>query len=146
MCPLHSWNTLRWRHIGRDGVSNHQPYDCLLNRLFRRRSKTASKLRVTGLCVGIHRGPINSPHKWPVTRKMFPFHDVIMYNTKKSKLKMEATSTERLIGYVETCLILLNHCWQPKSRHYSVCFLYWKSHLVWTSPQYIYISINSEVE
>ena len=27
---------------------------------------------------GIHRGPLNSPHKWPVTRKMFPFDDVIM--------------------------------------------------------------------
>ena len=27
---------------------------------------------------GIHRGPVNSLHKWPVTRKMFPFDDVIM--------------------------------------------------------------------
>ena len=27
---------------------------------------------------GIHRAPVNSPHKWPVTRKMFPFDDVIM--------------------------------------------------------------------
>ena len=27
---------------------------------------------------GIHRGPVNSPHKWPVTRKIFPFDDVIM--------------------------------------------------------------------
>ena len=27
---------------------------------------------------GIHRGPVNYPHKWPVTRKMFPFDDVIM--------------------------------------------------------------------
>ena len=27
---------------------------------------------------GIHRWPVNSPHKWPVTRKMFPFDDVIM--------------------------------------------------------------------
>ena len=27
---------------------------------------------------GIHRGPVNSPHKWPITRKMFPFHGVIM--------------------------------------------------------------------
>ena len=27
---------------------------------------------------GIHRGPVNSPYKWPVTRKMFPFDDVIM--------------------------------------------------------------------
>ena len=30
---------LQWRHDERDGVSNHQPHDCLLNRLFRRRSK-----------------------------------------------------------------------------------------------------------
>ena len=29
---------------------------------------------------GIHRWPVNSPHKWPVTRKMFPFDDVIMSN------------------------------------------------------------------
>ena len=28
---------------------------------------------------GIHRGPANSPHKWPVTRKMFPFDDVSMW-------------------------------------------------------------------
>ena len=27
----------------------------------------------------VHRGPVNSPHKWPVTRKMFPFNDVIMF-------------------------------------------------------------------
>ena len=25
-----------------------------------------------------HRGPVNFPHKWPMTRKMFPFDDVIM--------------------------------------------------------------------
>ena len=25
---------------------------------------------------GIHRGPVNTPHQWPVTRKTFPFHDV----------------------------------------------------------------------
>ena len=43
---------LRWRHNGRDSVSNHQPHHCLLKRLFRRRSKNISKLRVTGLCVG----------------------------------------------------------------------------------------------
>ena len=48
--------SLRWRHNGRDIVSNHQPCDCLLNRLFRRRSKKTSKLRVTGFCVGNSRG------------------------------------------------------------------------------------------
>ena len=47
-CPSHF--TLRWRHNGRDSVSNHQPHHCLLNRLFRRRSKKTSKRRVTGLC------------------------------------------------------------------------------------------------
>ena len=44
--------TLRWRHNGCDSVSNHQLHHCLLNRLFRRRSKKTSRLRVTGLCVG----------------------------------------------------------------------------------------------
>ena len=27
---------------------------------------------------GIHRLPVISPHTWPVTRKMFPFDDVII--------------------------------------------------------------------
>ena len=44
--------SLQWRHNGRDSVSHHQPHDCLLHRLFRRRSKITSKLRVTGLCEG----------------------------------------------------------------------------------------------
>ena len=69
---------LRWRHNDLDGVSNHQPRDCLLNRLFSPRSKKTSKLHVTGLCVWNSPGPVNSPHKWPVTRKMLPFDDVIM--------------------------------------------------------------------
>ena len=67
---------LHWR---RNGVSNHQPRDCLLSRLFRRRSKKTSKLRVTGLCAGNSPAPVNSPHKGPVTRKMVPFDDVIMH-------------------------------------------------------------------
>ena len=69
---------LRWRHNDHDGESNHQPDGYLLNRLFRRRSKKTSKLRVTGLCVGKSPGPVNSPHKVPVTRKIFPLNDVIM--------------------------------------------------------------------
>ena len=40
--------TLQWRQNGHDSVSNHQPHDCFLNRLFRRISKKTSKLRVTG--------------------------------------------------------------------------------------------------
>ena len=70
--------TLQWRHNDLDDVLNHQPYGCLLNRLFRRRSKKTSKLRVTGLCAGSSPGPVNSSHKGPVTWKMFPYDDVIM--------------------------------------------------------------------
>ena len=68
----------QWRHNERDGISNHQPQDCLLNGLFRRRWKKTSKLRVTGFVKGIHRWPVNSTHKGPVTRKILPFDDVII--------------------------------------------------------------------
>ena len=44
--------SLYWRHNRHDSISNHQPHDCLFNRLFRRRSKKISKFRVTGLCAG----------------------------------------------------------------------------------------------
>ena len=70
-----SWNhqaiTLERRHNGLESVSNHQPHDCFLNRLFRRRSKKTSKLRVTGPCEGNSPGTGEFPHKWPVTRKCF---------------------------------------------------------------------------
>ena len=76
--------TLQWRHNERHCVSNHRHFDCLSNRLFRRRSKKTPKLHVTGLCEGnTPRLPVNSPHKGPVTRKMSPFDDVtIMLYTK----------------------------------------------------------------
>ena len=40
-----------------------------------RKHQSSASLAFVG---GIHRGPVNSPHKWSVTRKMFPFDDVIM--------------------------------------------------------------------
>ena len=44
---------------------------------------------------GIPRGPLNSPHKWPVTRKMFPFDDVIMwpFMVSTANLLMMKTNT-----------------------------------------------------
>ena len=46
--------TLQWRQNERDGVSNHQPYECLLNRWFKAQIKDNIKapLRVTDLCEG----------------------------------------------------------------------------------------------
>ena len=70
--------SLQWRHNVRNGVSNHQPHHCLLKRLFRRKSKKTPKLRVTGLCTG--NSPVTAEFlaQGPVTRKMFPFDNVIM--------------------------------------------------------------------
>ena len=70
--------SLQWRHNGCDGVSNHQPHDCVLNRLFRRRSKKNRSSASLAFVRRIHRWLENFQHKWPVTRKMFPFDDVIM--------------------------------------------------------------------
>ena len=82
--PLHveMVYSLWGRHNERDGVSNHQSHDCLLNRLFRRRSKKISKPRVTGLCEG--NSPVTGefPIQRPITREMFPFDDVIMAQEK----------------------------------------------------------------
>ena len=72
---------LQWRRNERDGVSNHQRIDCLLNRLFKRRSKDQIKHQSYASLAffsGIHRWPVISPHKGPVTWKRFPFDDVIM--------------------------------------------------------------------
>ena len=100
------WSPLHWRHNDHDSVSNHQPHDCLLNGLFRRRSKKTSKLRVTGLCVGNSTGPVNSPHKWPVTRKMFPFDDVIMHSWCWVSKKFQ---TYPLIGWRLCCHQIRSH-------------------------------------
>ena len=82
-CVLWFGIILQWRHNERNGASHHRRLDCLLNRLFGRRSKKTSKLRVTGFCEG--NPPVRwlvdylrFPHNGPVTRKMFPFGDVIM--------------------------------------------------------------------
>ena len=85
------YRILRWSHNGHNGISTHQCLNCLLNRLFRHRSKETSKLRVTGLCVG--NSPVTGefPTGKPVTRKMFPFHDVIMIS-----------------AYIFTCLLWAN--------------------------------------
>ena len=50
---ISTFYVLQWRHKERDGVSNHQPHGCLLNRIFKAHIKEKkSKLRVTGLCAG----------------------------------------------------------------------------------------------
>ena len=104
---------LRWRHNEYDGDSNHQRFNCLLNRFFRPRWKKTSKLRVTGLCEGnspvtcefpaqrlsktekvfiwwrrhvmrrIQRWPVYSPQIGPVLWSV----DIIFFDTPKKTLK-----------------------------------------------------------
>ena len=76
---------LQWRNNEPDGVWSHQPHDCLLKRSFKafiqRKHQSSASLAFVW---GIHRWPVNSPHEWPVTRKMFPFDDVILGDVERS--------------------------------------------------------------
>ena len=56
--------SLEWRQNECDSVSNHQRLDCLPKRVFRRRSKKITKLRITGLCAG------NSPMTGEIPAQM----------------------------------------------------------------------------
>ena len=78
MHPKMSSATLQWRHNERDGVSNHRRLHCFLNCWFspdQRKHQSSVSLAFVRV---IHRWPVNSPHKRPVTRKLFLFDDVIM--------------------------------------------------------------------
>ena len=68
----------RVTHNERDEVSNHRCLDCLLNRFFRCRSKKTSKTASLVFVRGVHKWPVNSPHKVPVTQKMLPFDDIVV--------------------------------------------------------------------
>ena len=52
----------------------------------RKHKKSASLAFVRG----IYRRPVNSPHKGPVTRKMFPFDDVIMQQLWSDKMQRQS--------------------------------------------------------
>ena len=70
--------TLQWRHNERDGVSNHRRLHWFLtvgSGGDRRKHQSSASLAFVR---GLHRWPMNSPKKRPVTRKMFPFDDVIV--------------------------------------------------------------------
>ena len=73
-----------WHHNERNDVSNHQPHDCLLNHLFRHRSKKTSNSASLAFMRRIHQWQVNSPHKGTVTWKMFPFDDMIIPSLVKS--------------------------------------------------------------
>ena len=133
-------SALQWRHNERDCVSNHQPPDCLLNRLFRRRSKKTSKLCVTSLCVG--NLPVNSPHKWPVTQFVWEQNGVSNKNSKNYKksqflrwcdLDPLTHDHEKLINSGHYHYHCVYQIWKQSTQ----CFLsYCVNHLCWGWPQH----------
>ena len=106
---IDAW-TSRWRHNGCDSVSNHKPHHCLLNRLFRRRTKKTPKLRVTGLCAG------NSPGTGEFPAQMASYaenvsiwwrhHEKVvwcLYGTLSTPVVIPSL----VIGLINWCVILL---------------------------------------
>ena len=78
-----SSKSLRWHHNGCDSVSNHQPHDCLLNPLFRRKWKKTSKLHFTGLCAGNSPGTGEFPAQMASNAENVSFwwcHHVILHH------------------------------------------------------------------
>ena len=72
--------TLQWRHSGLDSVTSLTiVYSVVYSDADQRKHQSSASLAFVH---GIHRGPVNSPHKWPVTWKMFPFDDVIVKLTR----------------------------------------------------------------
>ena len=64
---------------GRDSVSNHQILVIVYSTEYLDADQRKHQSSVSLAFVrGLQRWPVNSPHKWPVTRKMFPFDDIIM--------------------------------------------------------------------
>ena len=62
---------------------------------------------------GIHRWPVNSPHKWPVTRKMFPFDDVIMCEVFHLRIldEFDCVLTKPESDFLELFTLVHNQWW-----------------------------------
>ena len=100
--------SLQWRHKGHDSVSNHRRFDCLLNRLFRRKSKKTSKLRVTGVFAG------NSPvtGEFP-TQKASNAENVSIWWRHHAKVTFYCIQQKKNIGHTVT------HCTHTRKTHSS---------------------------
>ena len=69
---------------------------------------------------GIHRGPVNSRHKWPVTRKIFPFDDVIMKSHNAKIIYMSAVSALLTICAWKPLVVFIR---RPREHHWLSWFL-----------------------
>ena len=112
--------TLLRRHNEHDSVSNHQPHDCLLHRLFRRRSKKTSKPRVTGLCVGNSPGTGEFPAQmasnaenvsiWWRHHEAFPCMTTWFNRVRISELWYNTCTSQEVMYTIGILLVLYGPC------------------------------------
>ena len=74
-CICHHYDDVRMGAIASQITSLMIVYSIVYSDADQRKHQSSASLAFVR---GIHRGPVNFPHKWPVTRKMFPLDDVIM--------------------------------------------------------------------
>ena len=72
---------------------------------------------------GIHRWPVNSPHKGPVTRKMLPFDDVIIISTPCIPFLSAAASIFSILQSTEIMFRILEGTWYHAFASYQVHIL-----------------------
>ena len=115
-------------HNERDGISHHQPYDCLLNRLFIRRSKKTSKLRVTGLCVWNSLGTGEFPAQMVSTAEKVSIwwhHDLKQCWPSDAKRQLRSGSAFVqvrawcLMAPMDQCWLIKNVLWHSSESHFS---------------------------
>ena len=80
---------------------------------------------------GNHQWPVNVPHKWPVTRKMFPFDDVIMTKTNLTTTKHQTCAYFE--GYTAG---LMRYGWSACCECFTSCSIFkymlsWKHVFLW---------------
>ena len=72
---------------------------------------------------GIHRWPVNSPHKRPVTRKKFSFDDVVMLGTLQYSNRISYYINQLLFSIVEYRICLQSICCKYTAVYIGVCIL-----------------------
>ena len=132
--------TLRWRQngvIASQITSLTIVYSTVYSDADQRKHQSSASLAFVR---GIHRGPVNSRHKWPVTRKMFPFDDVIkreqegFHHCQHSFLCNIRRQYGPLIRYSSSTRTICTHVWI-----YIYCHAIKKYNTVYLKVQYMQV-------
>ena len=115
-CIQVSCSTLHQRYNGHDGISNHQPCDCLLSRLIRRKSKKTLKLHVTGLCAGnspvIGEFPAQMASNAEYVSVWWSHHEKLFQLNKVTPVCIKMMATSHIMSILnQTHRLVITICW-----------------------------------